>query len=266
MQQRRPRLGDILDDYCPRERRVTNHAVVAIVDDDVRQTRCTTCDSEHEYRQAKTPAPRRGKSAAALTQDSPEASRPVLAAHRPPPEPERPAAVVPEEPALPDLPDVSDVPELTAVAAPPAPDPSPDTTLSLDSAAEFGQQEAAELQDPREDDGPVHRRLIRATFPRPEGHVPERREPEFTIRQPGGRGRSEVDGNRVGYRSNSGRNQRHGQQGGHGNFGARQHGGGWGSDGQRGGRGPGGRFDNRQGGGGQNRGHRHGGAGRKNGR
>ena len=31
MQQRQLRLGDILDDYCPRERRVTNHAVVAMI-------------------------------------------------------------------------------------------------------------------------------------------------------------------------------------------------------------------------------------------
>ena len=42
MEQRRLRLGDILDDYCPRERRVTNHAVVAMVEEDVKQTRCTT--------------------------------------------------------------------------------------------------------------------------------------------------------------------------------------------------------------------------------
>ena len=34
MQQRRVRLGDVLDDYCPRERRVTNHAVVAMIEDD----------------------------------------------------------------------------------------------------------------------------------------------------------------------------------------------------------------------------------------
>ena len=44
MQQRRLRLGDILDDYCPRERRITNHAVVAMIDDQVKQTRCTTCN------------------------------------------------------------------------------------------------------------------------------------------------------------------------------------------------------------------------------
>ena len=34
MEQRRLRLGDILDDYCPRERRVTNHAVVAMIEED----------------------------------------------------------------------------------------------------------------------------------------------------------------------------------------------------------------------------------------
>ena len=67
MQQRRLRLGDILDDYCPRERRITNHAVVAMVEDDVKQTRCTTCDTEHEFKHAKVPRPRR-KDAAAVAE------------------------------------------------------------------------------------------------------------------------------------------------------------------------------------------------------
>src|SRR6476619_5881885 len=60
MEQRRLRLGDILDDYCPRERRVTNHAVVAMIEEDVKQTRCTTCDAEHVYKGGT--APRRTKS------------------------------------------------------------------------------------------------------------------------------------------------------------------------------------------------------------
>src|SRR5215831_3368369 len=59
MQQRQLRLGDILDDYCPRERRVTNHAVVAMIGAEVKQTRCTTCEAEHEYKQAKMPRLRR---------------------------------------------------------------------------------------------------------------------------------------------------------------------------------------------------------------
>ena len=59
MEQRPLRLGDLVDDYCPRERRVTNHAIVAIVNDGIRQTRCTTCDTEHVFKGAK--APRRRK-------------------------------------------------------------------------------------------------------------------------------------------------------------------------------------------------------------
>ena len=40
----------------------------------------------------------------------------------------------------------------------------------------------------RAEEGPVHRPLIRATLPRPEGQPPPTRPaPEFTIRQPGGR-------------------------------------------------------------------------------
>jgi len=66
MQQRRPRLGDVLDDYCPRERRVTNHVVVAMIEDQVKQTRCTTCDGDHDYKQARTPSPRKAKPVAAI--------------------------------------------------------------------------------------------------------------------------------------------------------------------------------------------------------
>src|ERR1043166_5968539 len=67
MQQRQLRLGDTLDDYCPRERRVTNHAVVAMVGDEVKQTRCTTCDAEHEFKHAKIPRQRRkNESSAAI--------------------------------------------------------------------------------------------------------------------------------------------------------------------------------------------------------
>src|SRR5262245_10830473 len=90
MQQRRVRLGDILDDYCPRERRITNHAVVAMIEDEVKQTRCTTCDADHEYKQAKVPAPRRKKPEAALIAGATEAA----AFARPPvPDPEPPVVI-----------------------------------------------------------------------------------------------------------------------------------------------------------------------------
>jgi uncharacterized membrane protein YgcG len=59
MEQRPLRLGDLVDDYCPRERRITNHAVVAIVEEAIRQTRCTTCDAEHVFKGAKPPRRRK---------------------------------------------------------------------------------------------------------------------------------------------------------------------------------------------------------------
>ena len=64
MEQRRLRLGDILDDYCPRERRVTNHAVVAMIEENVKQTRCTTCDAEHVYKGGRRPSAKKDTPAA----------------------------------------------------------------------------------------------------------------------------------------------------------------------------------------------------------
>ena len=61
MNQRQLRLGDIVDDYCPRERRLANHTIVAMVGDEIRLTRCTTCDTEHPYKGAKAPRLRKTK-------------------------------------------------------------------------------------------------------------------------------------------------------------------------------------------------------------
>jgi len=160
MQQRRVRLGDILDDYCPRERRITNHAVVAMIDDEVKQTRCTTCDADHEYKHARVPPQRRKRPLAA-----PPA--PALLDHADTDSPPAEDAPLPELPAV----------ELPADGLPEPP-----------SAAAAAESEVSADTVP-EEDGPVHRRLIRATLPRPEGQIPERREPEFTMRQPGFRGR-----------------------------------------------------------------------------
>src|SRR5215813_5539330 len=81
MQQRQLRLGDILDDYCPRERRVTNHAVVAMLGSDVKQTRCTTCDAEHEYKHAKVPRQRRKAETPAALYSQVLANGPKRVAH-----------------------------------------------------------------------------------------------------------------------------------------------------------------------------------------
>ena len=182
--QRQLRLGDILDDYCPRERRVTNHAVVAMVGPDVKQTRCSTCDTEHEYKHAKVPRQRRKADTPAalysqVLADAPK--RPTLHEH---------AALQPPNDDLSEMPDTI-AEELTPepVAVPVAAEQS---TLASNNG-NGPHEEAPESDDDDDarddvDEGPVHRPLIRASLPRPEGQPPPvRPAPDFTIRQPGGR-------------------------------------------------------------------------------
>jgi hypothetical protein len=188
MQQRQLRLGDILDDYCPRERRVTNHAVVAMVGHDVKQTRCTTCDAEHEYKQAKVPRQRRKAGSPAALYSQVLASGPKRVSHEGGP-PNGSEQVPPDEPV--DAPvievdaSVAEV-EVTAVSAPPeaVPIERPAAQATVTEPARDG----GDVPGPEQDEGPVHRPLIRASLPRPDGQPPQARPiPEFTIRQPGGR-------------------------------------------------------------------------------
>jgi hypothetical protein len=198
MQQRRVRLGDILDDYCPRERRITNHAVVAMIEDEVKQTRCTTCDADHEYKQAKVPAPRRKKPEASLVAGSHGAA----SARAPVPDPE--PSVIGED--LLETPIDDDILE-----TPPAIEAADDAMQDVEpAAADMSEPEAGEPApaNEAEDEWPVHRPLIRATLPRPEGQLPERKAPDFTIRQNG-----RFDGQRNGNRHRGQRQHGGGHQG-----------------------------------------------------
>ena len=49
------RLGDVIDDYCVKCRRLTNHAVVSIVDGAAAKVRCRTCYHDHDYRHEQAP-------------------------------------------------------------------------------------------------------------------------------------------------------------------------------------------------------------------
>ena len=187
MQQRQLRLGDILDDYCPRERRVTNHAIVAMVGPDVKQTRCTTCDTEHEFKHAKVPRQRRKSETPAALYSQVVANAPKRVAHEAPVDTVEGDAgdeTSASEPT-PLGPPEAHTAEPAAAASEAAPEASPKVDDPDDDAA------LADNEDNEQDDqeeGPVHRPLIRATLPRPEGTPPPTRPaPEFTIRQPGGR-------------------------------------------------------------------------------
>lgn len=49
------RLGDIIDDYCVKCRRLTNHAIVSLVDGAAAKVRCRTCYHDHDYRHEQPP-------------------------------------------------------------------------------------------------------------------------------------------------------------------------------------------------------------------
>ena len=166
MQQRQLRLGDILDDYCPRERRVTNHAVVAMVGDDVKQTRCTTCDAEHEYKHGKVPRQRRKAETPAALYAQVLANGPKRVVHENHENgvngADATAAAAPADEATNEQAAPSEPPEPAAAVAEPAPS---------EPAVDAAQEDVDENDPDRERDteeGPIHRRLIRASLPRPE--------------------------------------------------------------------------------------------------
>jgi hypothetical protein len=210
-----------LDDYCPRERRVTNHAVVAMIEEAIKQTRCTTCDAEHPYKGGQAPRKRKKDAPAALYKEvlagiTESEPTPVLAA---------PVANPPvASEATPEPADVSTEDDVDFAAASDGDEPD-----LVDEAEPDGVSDNSELPE----EGPVHRRLIRATLPRPEGQKDARPAPEFTVRHSGNRPNgNQREGNRTrghsggnGFRAQGG--SRFGTPGGNGRGGAGRSGGGF---------------------------------------
>lgn len=120
---RDPRLGDDIDDFCVRCKRIMNHAIVSVVNNQAAKVRCRTCHNDHDYRHEQAPPPKVDLRKAALFSevlkkvapadgDSPEAA---LAA----------GAIDPElETALDDAPEVDEIVELEADAQA-GPEPAP---------------------------------------------------------------------------------------------------------------------------------------------
>jgi hypothetical protein len=62
MSDRPLRLGDVLDDYCPRCRLLLNHDVASLFGGAVAKVTCRTCHNTHDYKNAQVPPKRaRGK-------------------------------------------------------------------------------------------------------------------------------------------------------------------------------------------------------------
>ena len=52
------RLGDDIDDYCVRCKRLTNHLVVSVMNGGPAKVRCRSCHSDHDYRHEQPPPPK----------------------------------------------------------------------------------------------------------------------------------------------------------------------------------------------------------------
>ena len=90
------RLGDEVDDYCPRCKLLLNHAVAGMMGTTVVKVVCQTCHTEHPFKNAEVPPKKKSGPRATLMDQ-------VLAKVAPPsqesaPEPEEKAVVVEETP------------------------------------------------------------------------------------------------------------------------------------------------------------------------
>ena len=208
MEQRPLRLGDIVDDYCPRERRITNHAVVVMSGEEIQQTRCAACDAEHPYKHGKAPVRKKKDDNSALYDE-------VLAGVLKP-------KPVPSEAASPA------VAETAAVSH----EHPPSAPIDVVVPAAVLMTEPAPEPEPEPEPEPVgvawgHRPLIRAQLPRIEGQLPPipRPLPEFTIRQQGSRNPHQTNGSRRGQGQGGGHHQHGNGNGGGQGRGGRDHGG-----------------------------------------
>ncbi len=66
---REVRLGDDIDDFCVRCKRIMNHAVVSVMNAEPAKVRCRTCHSDHDYRHELAPPPKVDPRKAALFQE-----------------------------------------------------------------------------------------------------------------------------------------------------------------------------------------------------
>ena len=88
------RLGDVIDDHCIKCRRVTNHAIVSLVNAEPAKVRCRTCYHDHDYRHEQAPPSKKDLKKAELFKEVLAAAAPAAVAADPPADAEPPAKAV----------------------------------------------------------------------------------------------------------------------------------------------------------------------------
>lgn len=68
-----PRLGDDLDDFCIKCKRLTNHTIVSMVGDQPAKVRCRACYNDHDFRREQAPPTKKELKTAQLLKEALEA-------------------------------------------------------------------------------------------------------------------------------------------------------------------------------------------------
>lgn len=80
------RLGDDVDDFCPKCKRLTNHSIVSMMEDKPAKVRCRTCYHEQMFRDGVPPPSKKDLKKAELFNEvlgSVKAGQPALAEEEP---------------------------------------------------------------------------------------------------------------------------------------------------------------------------------------
>ncbi len=117
------RLGDVLDDFCIKCRRLTNHSIVSLLSGKAAKVRCRTCYNDHDFRNEIAPPSKKDLKKAALFNQ-------VLASAGVPPAPDSPPEADP-----PPAGDPSFAADPPFIADSPAPEALSDTPAVLGMAA-----------------------------------------------------------------------------------------------------------------------------------
>ncbi|HBY63094.1 MAG TPA: hypothetical protein DEH78_25000, partial [Solibacterales bacterium] len=95
------RLGDVIDDFCVKCKRLTNHAIVSLLEAKPAKVRCRTCYSDHDYRNEQAPPSKKDLKKAELFNEVLATVKPGAAPEAAAEEAEAPAgepAIAPEPP------------------------------------------------------------------------------------------------------------------------------------------------------------------------
>ena len=63
------RLGDTIDDYCIKCKRITNHNIVSLTNEQPAKMRCCSCYNDHDYRHEIAPPTKKELKQAALLEE-----------------------------------------------------------------------------------------------------------------------------------------------------------------------------------------------------